>query len=218
MAQLDQTARERFASLIELIPFSECHYWMGSLNEHGYGVLNHERAHRIAYELEKGPIPLIDGKPAMLLHSCDNPMCVNPAHLRPGTQAENMADAVLRKRMPRGERHHANKLTDADVSAILAACARGESTGSLAQRYGVSASRISMIRHGHVSINHPAHGRKMTGRADRRMSDERALALYRRATVGESPIALAREFGVKASFVHDVKRGNTYARVTGHGG
>jgi hypothetical protein len=216
MACLDQCARERFASQIELIPFSDCHYWTGQLCGAGYGMFQKQRAHRISYEMEKGPIPDIGGKPAMLLHSCDNPLCVNPAHLRPGTQVENMMDAAIRKRMPRGERHHNNKLSDADVSAILEACERGESTGALANRYRVSPGRISDIRNGRVGINHLARGRKMTGRADRRMSDERALALYRRAIAGESPTALAQEFGAKYSFVQDVKRGNTYALVTGH--
>lgn len=217
MAQLDQTARERFSSLIELIPFSECHYWTGTLNDSGYGVLNHQRAHRIIYEMEKGPIPLIDGKPALLLHSCDNPMCVNPAHLRPGTQVENMADAAERKRFRLGEKHHNAKLSDADVLAILKACGEGASTGDLAAHYGVSASRISTIRHGHVGINHPAHSLpRPTGRSDRRMADDQVLVLYRRATTGESPTQLAKEFGVGTSFVQDVKRGNTYARVTGH--
>jgi hypothetical protein len=217
MAIVDQSARERFASLIELIPFSECHYWTGQLSDSGYGLYSGKFAHRLSYEIAKGPIPEINGKSAMILHSCDNPMCVNPAHLRPGTQVENMRDAAERKRMPRGERHHNNKLSEASVSAILAACAEGASTGDLASRYCVSPSRISDIRNGRVGINHPAHGRIMTGRADRRLSDESALEIYRRAHSGESPTALAQEFGVKYSFVQDVKRGNTYARVTGHG-
>ncbi|WP_428985700.1 HNH endonuclease [Sinomonas terricola] len=41
-----------------------------------------------------GSIP--DG--AHILHSCDNPPCVNPGHLRPGTRFDNMQDKVLRGR------------------------------------------------------------------------------------------------------------------------
>lgn len=51
-------------------------------------------AHRVAYELEKGPIP--DGE--KVLHSCDNPPCCNPAHLSTGTQSQNLAEAYARGR------------------------------------------------------------------------------------------------------------------------
>ena len=57
-------------------------------------------AHRVAYELCRGPIP-----PGLqILHSCDTARCVNPDHLRAGTFEENMADKALRHRYPRGGR------------------------------------------------------------------------------------------------------------------
>jgi hypothetical protein len=65
----------------------------------GYGAVSvngvKTRAHRLAYELSNGPIPA--GK--MILHSCDNRRCVNPAHLRPGTAQENWEDALTRGRL-----------------------------------------------------------------------------------------------------------------------
>ena len=51
-------------------------------------------AHRVAYELSVGPVPA-DMK---LLHKCDNPRCVNPAHLFLGTQRQNIADMVVKGR------------------------------------------------------------------------------------------------------------------------
>ena len=52
------------------------------------------RAHRMAYEVAKGDIP----EGMHILHSCDNPKCCNPAHLRPGTHQENMDDMQARGR------------------------------------------------------------------------------------------------------------------------
>lgn len=52
------------------------------------------RVHRLMYTLEHGAIP--DG--LNVLHSCDNPPCFNPAHLRAGTQKENIIESVLKER------------------------------------------------------------------------------------------------------------------------
>lgn len=77
-----------------------CWVWAASRGRQGYGHFDLdgkiEKAHRVAYQLVLGPIP--DG--AFILHSCDNPPCVNPAHLRVGTHVDNMRDMVERQRHP----------------------------------------------------------------------------------------------------------------------
>lgn len=74
-----------------------CWEWRGSLSK-GYGQIKVNgrplRAHRMAYEVAKGDIP----EGMHILHSCDNPKCCNPAHLRPGTHQENMDDMQARGR------------------------------------------------------------------------------------------------------------------------
>lgn len=93
---------------------SGCWEWQGERSrrvrgfEYGLVRLRQRRvmAHRYAYELFVAPIP--DG--LFVLHSCDNPPCVNPEHLRPGTAQENADDMRLRRRA-----HYAD----------VAACAKG---------------------------------------------------------------------------------------------
>jgi hypothetical protein len=51
-------------------------------------------AHRIAYHIAHGPIPEKRLKNGLILHSCHNPACCNPAHLRLGTGSQNNEDAV----------------------------------------------------------------------------------------------------------------------------
>lgn len=88
--------RERLTSLSERfwpkVSKSEgCWEWTGSKDKRGYGriyggVKSPLRSHRVAYELLVGPIP----EGLYLDHKCHNPSCVNPDHLRPVTQKQNM--------------------------------------------------------------------------------------------------------------------------------
>ena len=75
-----------------------CWIWLASRDRMGYGTFGFDgkvqKAHRVSYQLEIGPIP----SGAHILHSCDNPPCVNPAHLRAGTRSDNMRDKVERGR------------------------------------------------------------------------------------------------------------------------
>jgi hypothetical protein len=92
-------AEERFWAFVP-VRGDGCWEWSGSVTEKGYGQFgdgrrpNNVRAHRFSWELANGPIP--DGR--IVLHSCDNPPCVNPAHLRLGSDAENTADMIAKGR------------------------------------------------------------------------------------------------------------------------
>lgn len=81
---------ERMARFISVQ--GECHLWTGHTAGNGYGSIRTEDgpryAHRVAWELANGPIP--DG--LYVLHRCDTPRCVNPAHLFLGTAKDNSDD------------------------------------------------------------------------------------------------------------------------------
>lgn len=79
-----------------------------------------------------------------VLHECDNPICVNPAHLKEGTQSQNMIDAARRQRMATGENAYNAKLKEADVYEIRRLwpdwnCA------DLARRFSVSSAVIRNV-------------------------------------------------------------------------
>lgn len=97
-------ALEVFDSKIERLPWSGCWIWLGGLvDPKGYGSFKFDgesRAHRSAWALFHGPIP--DG--LHVLHRCDVPSCVNPAHLFLGTNNDNIADASAKGRLRRTPR------------------------------------------------------------------------------------------------------------------
>ena len=77
-----------------------CWEWQGGSGQDGYGKLKRHkktlRAHRVFYEHHKGEVP----EGMWVLHECDNPLCVNPAHLWLGTQLDNEQDKDKKKRRP----------------------------------------------------------------------------------------------------------------------
>ena len=88
-------AEERFWSRVNKCE-SGCWEWTAALNETGYGVVSYKggmrRVHRLVYTLCIAPIPA----GLYVLHNCDNMGCCNPAHMRLGTQQDNMADRWTR--------------------------------------------------------------------------------------------------------------------------
>ena len=111
-------------------------------------------AHRFAWEQATGE-PL--EREAVLIHSCDTPACVNPAHLRVGTSKENVADKTQKGRQAKGERVHNAKLSADAVRSIRARyraeSSRGKRDGNireLASEFGVTTDALYRVLKGNT--------------------------------------------------------------------
>ena len=143
MNKYDKKFLERFWSKVSKGGPDECWNWLAWCDSGGYGSISttngYTSAHRVSWELHKGPIP----KGMHVLHSCDNPPCINPLHLFLGTQMDNMKDCIAKGRMPRGEDKVNAKLTEQNVLEIRVS---NETQAVLAKRYGVSCCVVSMTK------------------------------------------------------------------------
>ncbi len=129
-------------------PNSGCWIWVGAITSQGYGSMRVNQQtvypHRVVYRLCNGYIP----HGLHVCHSCDNKLCVNPAHLFAGTRKDNMQDCLRKGRFKvpglKGEKNGAAKLIKTDILGIRA---DARSSRILARVYGVSKSNILCIKH-----------------------------------------------------------------------
>jgi hypothetical protein len=152
----------RFWLMVDRRSDTECWEWLSGKDTGGYGRFSHSgkgtKAHRFAWEDHFGE-SLGD---RIVLHTCDNPLCCNPSHLKAGTYEENNKDRTQKGRTCRGENHHgwkkgairktdglfaASKLTPAKVEEIRSRLGT-VSERKLAKEYGISPGAIANIRKG----------------------------------------------------------------------
>lgn len=89
--------KEKFWSKVDIREEDKCWHWKDASNSKGYGTywidrLTQIQAHRVSWYITNGPIP--EGE--LILHKCDNPICVNPNHLYCGSYLDNRRDRDLR--------------------------------------------------------------------------------------------------------------------------
>ncbi|MCG7598892.1 hypothetical protein MHM84_03775 [Halomonas sp. McH1-25] len=125
-----------------------CVEWFGNINNNGYGRICIKRqvqlAHRVSY-CHHNNVNIRDIEHLVIRHRCDNPLCINPEHLEPGTRTDNARDRVERGRGHRGERTGGSLLREDEVRDIRKRAANGESQSSIAKLYGVTSSAIHYI-------------------------------------------------------------------------
>ena len=202
-----------------------CWEWVGSTRA-GYGRFYLDRntevlAHRFSFQIHNGPVP----KGMHVCHHCDNPPCVNPAHLFMGTPADNTRDAMRKGRLsdpPRmslpGEANPNSRLTERDVLEMRRLYAtEGRTLAALAEQFGVTLSAVGQVvtgkRWGHapgpITADTPYFKRSGLSLDDVRTIKRR----YRGGSVTQA--ALGREYGVCQAVISYVVNGRgRYAEIT----
>lgn len=139
----------------------ECWIWTSATWGSGYGFFwvggeqRSEYAHRVSWEIATGAkVP--SGR--LVCHTCDNKLCVNPAHLFLGSAQDNRDDCVSKGRHAAGERNGGGgKLKWSDVREIRR-LSGSESSRLTAERFGVSRQTIKQIRRGRLWKEHTIGG------------------------------------------------------------
>lgn len=180
---------------------------MAHRDRDGYGRFQvgdrHRYAHRLVLSRALGR-PLRPGMVAM--HSCDNPPCVNPAHLREATRAENNRDMLAkgRHRAAAGPHSSSAKL---DGSQVLEIRTSSASTHALALRFGVSRSTIRSVLRGSTYHGFVPQGWRPRGVESATAVAGRNAHIRGLAAAGQSTYRIAAQIGISQSRVAQIVSG-----------
>lgn len=206
-----KSAKERFYQRVQKTNY--CWIWEGYKSPAGYGVVTiygeQHQTHRLSWMFECGPIP----KGMIIMHTCDNPSCVNPDHLKLGTQRDNMHDMWDKGRGNPGhlcgEESPPSKLTDVDVIKIRLS---NELIKVLAKKFGVSTSTVCDIQKGRIWKHLPYDETRAGVNKLHKLTTEDVMAIRNSK---ESSKSLALKYGVTTRSISDVCYGHTWKDVEG---
>ena len=196
-----------------------CWIWIGCKDRDGYGKFRGEvagemfnKAHRYSYALHTGD--LLVGMQA--LHSCDNPSCVNPAHLSSGTNADNMRDKIQkgRHKVPFGSATYQAVLTEEDAEKILA---DPRSYAAIAADYNVKASTIGSLKQRHSwrhvegeVVKHKRIGKRGETCYAAKLTEQDVLDIRVSPETGKS---LAEKYGVSRQSITDIRKRRSWKHI-----
>lgn len=192
--EIDDAALSRFWGKVDRS--GACWVWTGARGRRGYGVFSvhcpaaagigrtakHARAHRLSWAIanQAAPPPDMD-----VMHSCDNPRCVNPDHLSTGTRLDNMRDCSQKGRVAKGDesgaRRHPERL------------ARGD-------------------RHGSKTMPHTVPRGARNGAATIKERDARNIRKMQATGLGK--VKISRALGLPVGAVAGVVSGRSWAWLT----
>ncbi len=147
--EIPREIKKRFYAKVDKSPkHNGCWIWTGARDSGGYGLVTvngkNFNAHKLAWEWQqKKKVP----KGMVLQHMCDNPLCVKPTHLIPGTQRNNVEDRVRKDRSAKGNQNGRARLNKKDIKKIKRMREKGHTESFIARTFNVGRSTISNILH-----------------------------------------------------------------------
>lgn len=205
----DSKIKERFMRNIDKNGQNGCHIWKGSVIPiSGYGRMKIDgkatRAHRIAYVLFKGPI----SEDKIIMHSCNNKLCVNSDHLKEGTNTENSQQMVEEKRQVCGNAKLANH-----VSRIRELHNTGNySYEDLAKIFNVTKGTIAfVIRNEHWKDDNYVrmYNTKVGGIRKHKLTKEQENEIKEKYQNGIQQRQLSKDYGISKGLVYNVIHNKT---------
>lgn len=132
------------------IPFdgsTDCWIWLKGKDKNGYGQChaarvakdnNVTRAHQLSWVMMNGPIP----EGMLVCHTCDNPSCVNPAHLFLGSWDDNVQDMMSKGRHRNGAKPNPHTEEVVKLHGVM-------NCFQVAEKFSMSFSRVCQIWRAH---------------------------------------------------------------------
>lgn len=213
------SAEDRF--LLQVKKTEGCWLWAAATDKDGYGIFRgsvggmmYTKAHRFSYVFYTGEVI-----PAglVVMHSCDNPRCVNPDHLSLGTTLDNMRDKIAkgRARVPQGESSPHSALTEDQVRAILL---DARPYAQIAADYGVAASTIGSIKQRiswrSLEVEQVGHAKRIGQRGAKQWSthltDDNVREIRSSGLTGKE---LADKFDLSPQAICDIRKRRSWKHV-----
>lgn len=216
----DEDVVERFWSRVDIGDPEDCWEWTWGKTKAGYGTMGFKDGrlfycHRIAYVLTYGEIP----RGLLVIHTCDNPSCVNPAHLKAATNKENILDAQKKDRLAKGEKHGSHVLSERQVRQILYLLNLETSIKRLMARYNVSRQTIQDIKYNHTwrHVQRKWPRKDSTAKGEKHgcaiLNEKQVRRIVELLETGMSITCIARRYGVDRTTIGLIKNGRTWRHI-----
>ena len=228
---------DRFWTRVAVAGEADCWNWTAGKNGVRYGVFYCDTgggrrailAHRFSLGLAlKKDLP----RELFVLHSCDNPSCVNPKHLRLGTQRDNVRDAIIRKRHvnpplpkgnpnpPKGEAVWNAKATEAQIREVWRLHFTGMNATQIAKTVGVSKTTVADACRGKIwrSIEGAPSKEELAlgGVPHKKLTPEDIEAIKALLATGMTVKSIAAIYGISTAPISNLKNhGKTWVPKPG---